>query len=174
MSAAEGQAVTELTVIVLESLRSEEIVDIFFARVRAAPTAHYVAEPCLPRRRKVSRSLDDSSFQAAFQTSLNYFFEPIFYEALDLITICVKERFEQPGYNNYLSVQNLILKVAAIEPCEAELQHVLDFYGADLDRFLLPTHLEIYGHSFLKKKDKKVSLSSALEFSKVLPHIFYS
>ena len=106
---------------------------------------------------------------------MNNHYRPTYYQALDLITTYVKNRFEQPGYKTYLSVRNLILKAAAMEPYEAELQHVLDFYGTDYDHFLLNTNLEIICHSLVKEKDKKVSLTSVLEFFEdSVPHILQS
>ena len=41
----------------------------------------------------------------------------------------------------------LLLKAAASEPYDEELQFVLSFYGSDFDSLLLPTHLELFSQT---------------------------
>jgi len=40
----------------------------------------------------------------------------IYFEALDLITSSIEDRFNQPGYKTYEKVQALLLKAAAAKP----------------------------------------------------------
>ena len=116
ISAAEGQDVTAMTVTVLQSLRTADKFDLFFVRVRAAASQHDIEEPRLPRKRMVPRRLDDGSAPAAFPASVEDHYRPIYHEALDLITACIQDRFNQPGYKTYCSVQSLLLKAAAKLP----------------------------------------------------------
>ena len=162
MSAAEGQSVTSMVLATLEGLRTDEMFNLFFQCVKASARDLDVAEPNLPRRRKVPRRLDDGHGPAAFPTSIEEHYRPVYFEALDLITSCIKDRFDQPGYKTYSELETLILNAASGKPYDKELKSVLDFYGTDLDPLLLPTHLEIFRQSFASAED--VSLSAVIEY----------
>ena len=56
----------------------------------------------------------------------------------------------------------LLLKAAASEPYDEELQFALSFYGSDFDSLLLPTHLEIFSQTI--KSRGKVTVADILEF----------
>lgn len=51
-------------------------------------------------------------------------YRAIYFEALDLLTACIKDRFNQLGYKTYGKVQALLLKAATSQPYEEELQFV--------------------------------------------------
>ena len=86
----------------------------------------------------------------------------IYFEALDLITTCIGDRFNQPGYKMYGKVQSLLLKAATSLAYE---KFVLSFYGSDFDPLLLPTQLQLFSQS-LKADSGSVTLSSICTFFK--------
>ena len=86
----------------------------------------------------------------------------IYFEALDLITACISDCFDQPGYKTYGKVQALLLKAAALQPYEEELRFVLSFYGSGFDPMLLATHLQIFPQNF--PATREVVLSDILNF----------
>ena len=57
----------------------------------------------------------------------------------------------------YAHVKALLLKTAAGQRYEEELQFVLSFYGSDFDALLLPTHLEIFSTNFQAERELVVS-----------------
>ena len=61
MSAAEGQAVTAMTVSTLKSVRNHASFDQFWQRITTSAEDLHVDKPALPRRRKAPRRLDDGS-----------------------------------------------------------------------------------------------------------------
>ena len=132
---------------------------IFFGK-RPAEGLH-VEKPTLPRRRKVPRCLDDGS-AASFHVTVEEHYRVAYFEALDLSVLCIEDHFNQPGYKTYCKVQTLLLKAAASEPYENELQFVLSFYGTDFDVLLLPTHLQILSQNF--QADCEITLSSIFTF----------
>ena len=140
MSAAEGQGVVAMTLSTLCALRNEASFDMFWHRVGDSSGALGVDRATLPRRRKIPRRLDDGA-APAFPETVEEHYRVIYFEALDLITSCIKDRFNQPGYKTYGKVQALLLKAATSKPYEEELQFVLSFYASDFDPLLLPTHL---------------------------------
>ena len=86
----------------------------------------------------------------------------LYYEALDVITSGISDRFQQPGYKTYAKVQTLLLKAAKSVDYQEELQFVLSFYGSDFDTLQLSTQLEIFSQSF--KTAEEVTLSSIFTF----------
>ena len=167
MSAAEGQAVTAMTISTLKSLRNDASFDLFWQKITGSAENLDVDKPALPRRRNAPRRLDDGS-APAFHVTVEDHYRVIYFEALDLITTCIEDRYNQPGYKTYGKVQALLLKAAAAEPYEEELRFVLSFYGSDFDSLLLPTHLEIFSQNF--RADGEVTVSDILTFfSKLHP-----
>ena len=90
----------------------------------------------------------------------------IYFEALDLITSCIEDRFNQPGFKTYEKVQTLLLKAAAGQSHDEEMQFVLSFYGSDYDPLLLPTQLELFSQTFSQESlvNGEVVVSSILKF----------
>ena len=158
MSAAEGQAVTAMTVSTLKSVRNHASFDLFWQRITTSAEDLHVDKPALPRRRKAPRRLDDGS-APTFHVSVEDHYRAIYFKALDII---IEDRFNQPGYKTYGNVQALLLKAAAAQPYEEELRFVLSFYGSDFDSLLLPTNLEIFSKGF--HAEGGVVLSDILAF----------
>ena len=162
LSAAEGQNIAGMAVRTLESLRTDDNFDMFFTRTTASAAEHDVDKPCLPRNRRVPSRLDEGTGAAEFPSSVEDCYRPQYYEALDLIISCIKERFDQPKYKVHRQLETLLFNAASGKPYEAEMKSVLDFYGSDLDPLLMPTHLEIFHTNFPTTVD--VSLAEGLGF----------
>ena len=92
MSAAEGQEVVAMTLSTLVCLRNETSFDMFWRRVCDSSEALDVKEPALPRRRKLPRRFDEGS-SPSFPETIEEHYRMIYFEALDLITSCIKDRF---------------------------------------------------------------------------------
>ena len=160
MSAAEGQDITAMTVTILKSLCNNASFDLYWKKTAAAATNLDINEPILPRRQKGPRRIDEGS-SPTFHETVEDHYRVIYFEELDLIS-CIENCFDQPGYKTYRKAQMLLLKAAASEPYDEELQFVLSFYGSDFDSLLLPTHLEILSQTI--KSRGKVTVADILEF----------
>ena len=57
-----------------------------------------------------------------------------YYEAVDILTAAVESRFSQPGIDQLLLVEQLLLLSAADESNEALLKTVLEIYGNDFEK----------------------------------------
>ena len=161
MSAAECQEVVSLTLTTLKSTRTDASFDRFWLRVCASAEEVDVDKPILPRRRKLPRRLDDGAAPTVHATVEEHY-RVIYFEAVDLITSCVLDRFDQPGYKTYAKVQNLLLKAATSQPHEEEMRFIVSFYNSDFNTFLLPTHLEIFSLKF--EQDTKVTFPNVVDF----------
>ena len=68
-------------------------------------------------------------------TSHAVHFRAIYFEAVDTISSCIKQQFDQPEYKQYSKLETLLLKGAVCESREVneELQHVRMMYTGDVD-----------------------------------------
>ena len=165
ISAAQGQEVTAMTVQTLKSLRSDNNYKLFWKKVTHLAVKLEVSESALPRRRKVPKRLDDGTAAHEYPATAEDHFRQIYYEALDLIISCITDRFDQPGYQIYHKVQDLILKAAKQQDYQNDLNFIINHYGDDFDAALLKTHLEVFSSNMLSES-QDVTLSDVIEFFK--------
>ena len=102
-----------------------------------------IDEPVLPRQRKWPRRYEDRASEADFSDSVEHLDGRTYYEALDLVTSGIKERFDQPGYKLYSNVEALLVKAAKKEKYDEEFQFVTDFYKDDFDHDQLNMQLGV-------------------------------
>ena len=102
----------------------------------------------------------------SFPSTTKDYYRQIYFEALDLITTCISNRFDQPGYKMYSNIQELLLKAAINEQYQAELDLVADFYGSDLNLYLLNTQLQVLSTMFASQIDKTANIMNVVELFK--------
>ncbi len=71
------------------------------------------------------------------------YYIPIYFEALDLITTSITDRFNRPGYV-FHNVHNLILKAVQGLDYEAELKCVANFYPTDFNYYKITDVTEFF------------------------------
>ena len=98
LSASEGQHIAEMTVRTLQTLRNETHFGHFWIKVEATRKEFDVDEPQLPRKRPLLRRLDDDIAEPEFLSDCKQYYRQMYYESLDLIISCIKDRFDQIGY----------------------------------------------------------------------------
>ena len=143
-SASEGQEVAKMTKRTLKSMRSEENFNLFWELIMKMSVDVDVSEPRLPRRRKVPARYEEGSAPPEFPSTVKELYRPQYYAALDLIIQAIDDRFDQPGYKTYSSLQNVLLKVLNSGDISEELKVVLDSYGSDFHATNLKPQLEIF------------------------------
>ena len=74
----------------------------------------------------------DTMMACQLHDSTKEHYKQIYYEALDHIISCVEDRFDQPGYRIYKTLEMLIIKACNQEDFKEDLQTVCDFYQDDL------------------------------------------
>ena len=110
-------------------VQSESKFDLFWTKVYREPQTHSLSEPRLPRN-GASASVDH-------RDALKAHYRRIYSEALDLITNCISQRFDQPGYQNYKFLQELLVKASKGEEYLSELKFLCDFYSKDIIMWIL-------------------------------------
>ena len=132
----------------LESIHSEERFKLFWHKVTALAETVDVAEPRLPRARKAPKRFEVREARAEFSETTEEHFRRIYFEALDLIISCIRDRFNQPGYRTYRNLQELLLLAVNNKDYHNEFQFVVNFYGSDFDTNLLQTQLQILATNY--------------------------
>ena len=79
-----------------------------------------------------------------------------YYEAIDLLINCIEDRFDQPGYKVYHSVETLLLKACKLQEYESCLEAVCNFYQDDFDKDVLRTQLQTFGVHFQQVQDESL------------------
>ena len=92
-----------------------------------------------------------SSSDGDFHSSIEDHYRTVYYEVLDLVTTGITERFDQPGYEIYQNVEELILKACQGKQCEEELDFVCTHYKDDVNKYQLQSQLPLV-QSLVKDK----------------------
>jgi len=135
----------------LVSLQSEGNFNLFWEKLQLVTNDLDIGEPQLPCHRKRTRQYETGSAECEFAVSPKDHYRQIYYEGLDLIVNCIRNRFDQPGYKVYCNLQELLLKASAKADYEEEHDFVTKFYGNDFDPLALKTHLTLYSTLFAEK-----------------------
>ena len=166
MSAAEGQQVALMTVQTINSIRLEESFDLFWLKVNRFIEDHDISKPELPRQRKRPRRYEEGSHYVDFHESPKEYFKQHYFEAVDLITNCILNRFDQPGYKIYSSLESLLIKSLKGEEFECILNEVCSFYKDDFDRDMLCTQFQTLHVHYRKEHVGDVSTTTIFDLKK--------
>ena len=110
ISASEGEQIAKMTVETLELIRNDESYDHFWKTTTEKAKSLDIGEPSLPRCRKVPARYEDGMPSGHFHDSTVGYYKQIYFEALDLIINCIEDRFDQPGFCIYHSIESLMVK----------------------------------------------------------------
>ena len=113
ISAAEGQQIVLMTVQTIKSIRTDDIFDLFWAKVTQRATSLGINDPQLPCCRKQTRRYDDGDSVGDFHSTPKAYFRQSYYVAIDLVVGCIENHFDQPaaGYRIYRTLESLLIKV---------------------------------------------------------------
>ena len=85
----------------------------------------------------------DAQSSRHFPSCAEDHYRTIYFEAIDILTSCLKDRFAQPDFETYAQLEQVLLKGAKGENCENELAQSSKFYGNDFDVSILKAQLQI-------------------------------
>ena len=101
MSAAEAQKLARLTIKSLEELRSDARFQSFWSDLEEKQQECDIELPAPPRRRKRPARYGTGDASPHFSDNEENNFRVIYFEAVDTMTGCIKQCFDQPGYKQY-------------------------------------------------------------------------
>ena len=120
LSCYEAQQIAKVCLSTLKGMREKASSHMFFEKVRAS--AQKVNDPKLPWNVKVPSRFEDG--EAPFT---------IFYQATDMVTNCIRDRFQQKDYvETFQTMENLkSLKALREEDFGLELKQIFSLFGSD-------------------------------------------
>ena len=117
LSAAEGQAMTAMTIRTLKTMTADDTFALFWKDVTTLAAHNLVNAPVLPRQRRLParylmkhRSPDTDTFT---------------------LTMSIADRSDQHDHNIYMNCEGLLLKTAIGEDATSEFDTVTELYGSD-------------------------------------------
>ena len=94
-------------------------------------------DPKVPRKRNVSKSMTDyfgyGIGESTHPATGEDMYRKHYFEALDLVINCIKDRFNQDDYRVYATLQEVLLNAAKKKSFDVELNKGLSFYKSDFD-----------------------------------------
>ena len=152
MSALQGKKDADLTVQTLEGMRNEEHFKLFYDTVKKKAENLDVEEPTLPRKRRrpnyTRLHIIDGHEQTSRTTEAFHpetpadFYITIYYDALDTVINAIKDRFTQPSFEFFCSIEQLLIKAINLQPYENEIES-LEKYRDDIDLTALTAELQV-------------------------------
>jgi len=153
MSALNGQRLANLTIQTLQGMRKEEDFKLFFASVKQKAKSLDIEEATLPRKRRrpkysilqyVQGHEEASRKTEAFnpETAEDHY-RIIFFDAIDTVIMAIKDRFEQPSFQFFSSIEQLLLKAINGDPYELEFNELKNYHD-DINVSSLPAELQVF------------------------------
>lgn len=163
LSATDARACAKLTVSTLRGLRTNNSFKLFWANVLDHQTWLEVSEPKLPRKRKAPARIAEGSEPHHHTTPESKYWQE-FFAVIDLVTNCIEQRFNQPGYRSISMLENLLIWAAGgTLPKDDEVADVVAHCGSDATKSSLVTQLEILA-SALHGTESQASQKSRTTF----------
>ena len=94
-------------------------------------TERGVNELALPRKRKALTRYEVGSSVGHHPGTPKEYFRQHYFECLDTVVSCIRDRFNQPGYKVLKNIEDLLLKAARNEEYSSKLHFVLGFCKDD-------------------------------------------
>ena len=164
ISATEGQRIASLTITTLLKMRTDESFTLFWNLVQKKAGSFDVSEPSLPRPRKLPKRFKTIDETVHFPATVEAYYSQIYFEVLDYSVCSIKARFDQPGYQMFRKVEDLLLKSVRGEIYSDELSSVTKFYGDDLCPYRLSPQLSILSAQL--KDQEKLDLNDIMTYMK--------
>ncbi len=87
-------------------MRDDDNFDLFWQRVLLLGKECGINDPMLPRPRKRPRRYSNDISDEDIPTKVEDIYQPIYFEAIDLVINGIKMRFDQTGYRIYINKED--------------------------------------------------------------------
>ena len=174
--AISGQRLAGLTLSTLERMRNDHDANLFFQTVVQKAEKHVeIKELELPRKRKkprydVLQYIDgyDANGEERQHKMPEEKYRQVYFEALDIFVVSLKERFEQPTYTIYANIEQLLLIAVNEEELYRDgLADIEQYYAEDIDLIALETEFHLLAN--LCKNTQILCFNDLLKVLKAAP-----
>ena len=132
----------------LKSLLSDKAFDLFWEKVNQSVMAVVVNEPQVSQYRRQPRRYDDGLSSGDFNETPKTYYRQYYFETIDLIINWIQDRFDQPRYRVYQSLEIALIKAHKQEELDGSLKAVCTFYKDTFDQELLHAQLQKWVFTF--------------------------
>jgi len=145
ISAVVGHRVAMLMVDTLLRIRNDTSFDLFYESVLSKKSDLDVRDPELSQRKKIPSRFSSGTTPHEFSSAKDVY-RKYYFEAIDLLTGHVKERFNQPSFKIFMKLEALLLDSLVKEMSELEKDSMIikEIYGDDVNLDKLLTQLELF------------------------------
>ncbi|KAL5517850.1 hypothetical protein EMCRGX_G003479 [Ephydatia muelleri] len=88
----------------------------------------------LPRRHKAPQQFEVEDGQETFTETAEDYLWAEYYVVKDAALACIRQRLNQPGYQTYHCLENLLASALNGTDYQQDLNFIADFYGDDIDK----------------------------------------
>ena len=144
LSSIDVQRITRNTVSTLESIGSDQNFNLFYEKVEKFAHDHDVDEPSLPGKRKPRMTIENyfNTAESDQPETLEDEYRRKYFEAIDLVVSCIKNRFDQDDFEMCALCEQLLVKAANKESFTTEFEKITNFYADDFKPNALETQLK--------------------------------
>eukprot|EP00731_Ephydatia_muelleri_P002811 Em0001g2811a len=128
---------TQWTVIAsCATLIISELFSLLWDKVSGMQEKLQIDQAMLPRRHKAPRQFEVGDGQGTFTETVEDYFRAEYYVVIDAALACIRQRLNQPGYQTYHCLENLLASALNGTDYQQDLNFIADFYGDDIDKVL--------------------------------------
>ena len=133
LSALETQTIAMYTVRALKQDRNENSFEIFWEYVIHMSKNLSIKQPVMPRKWKLPVRFDENKDTYHHLETLKEAYRKACFECIDHLVNSIETRFNQPDYQIYLQMQELLLKSFYGESCNREIAGLSQIFEDDID-----------------------------------------
>ena len=169
MSAVEASQLSQLSIEVLQKMRTDDSYDHFWAQVNQMQSLLNVNEPLLPRQHKRPKRYEEGKAESYHAHDPKMHYRQIYFQSLDTMITTIKDRFHQIDYSIYAKVEELLLLAANKKSCSHKVKEITDFYGSDFNASELQLQLELFAQMDVQPARQTITFSDIHQYFKSLP-----
>ena len=145
LSTVDAQRIACNTVNTLESIRSDQKFNLFYEKVKKFARDHDIDEPSLPWKHKPRMTIENyfSTTESDHSETRKDEYRRKYFEAIDLVVSCIKNRFDQDDFEMYALREQLLVKAANKESFTTVFEKITNFYADDFKPNALETQLKM-------------------------------
>ena len=141
-SAAGVQNIFRMTLTALISFRSNDSFSLFWDKVLMLSKSAWMNLPFHAKKGLIK--VWEQQWWSLLSDQCQRTLQKIYFEAIDVLTACLQDRFDQSDFNMYGKLEQVLPKSAKSECFEEEIEECWRFYGSELDDNTLKTQLQIF------------------------------
>ena len=111
LSAAQGYDIAQLTIKTLQRMRTSVSFKNYFETLKVLRSQFNVEAPVLLRKRRATKHIEIGEGECYHVDDIEDYYRVQYYEAIDLAITGITNRFDQPGYTIYSTLESVLVRL---------------------------------------------------------------